>query len=204
MPKSRNRKKERPNRGKRVQKKVEAVQRLNAFVGNHIKKLESENERMKTDPESVVGQLIPQMREAVAQNKRLSVLAAALIESQGGSVKLTKDALEQFETKVLSIKWELPEGVEKVEDASEFVFTYEALTQEEAAEKAAQFKVTPVNGEQPTTVEVVSAPAEDVPPGHYGRPTEEDEKAINELEAADAVEEAKFEISATVTEDSIS
>lgn len=158
MPKSRNRKKERPSRGKRIQKKVEAVQRLNAFVGNHIKKLELENERMKTDPNSVVGQLIPQMREAVSQNKRLSVLAAAIIEASGGSVKLTKEQLEAFETKVLTIKWELPEGVEKVEDASEFIFTYEAMTQEEAAAKQAQFKVTPVDGVQPATVEIVSAP----------------------------------------------
>ena len=151
MPKNKQRSQHR-NHTKRNEKKMEAVQRLNPFVSNYIKKLESENERMKTDPDTTVGQLIMQMRDAVAQNKRLSVLAATLLEAQGGSVTLTKDALEAFETKVLNIKWTLPEGVEKVEDASEFIFTYEAVTQEEAA---AQEAPTPTAKNDPVSSESV-------------------------------------------------
>jgi hypothetical protein len=163
MPKSKQRQKQRPSRNKRVEKKMEAVQRLNPFISNYIKKLESENERMKTDPETTLGQLVPQLRETLSQNKRLSVLVAAIIEAQGGSVKLTKEALEAFESKVLSIKWTLPEGIEKVEEASEFIFTYEALTQEEVAARNAEVKVVSNAEGQPTTVEIIGGPAPDVP-----------------------------------------
>ena len=162
MPKNKKREKKRPNLNTRNAKKMEAVQRLSPFVSNYIKKLESENERMKTDPETTLGQLVPQLREALSQNKRLSVLASALIEAQGGSVKLTKEALEAFESKVLSIKWTLPEGTDKVEDASEFIFTYEALTQREVATRNAEVKVT-TNENEPTAVEIISGPVTDVP-----------------------------------------
>ncbi len=141
MPKNQPPKKRRPSHYKRVQQKIEAAQRLNPFIKKHIEKLESENERMKTDPNTTIGQLIPQMRDAISQNKRLSVLAAALIEHNGGSVTLSKTDLESFESKVLNIKWELPEGVTDPTTADSFIFKYEALTQEDLVNK----EIPPLN-----------------------------------------------------------
>jgi hypothetical protein len=89
-----------------------SASKVHRKIMRYIERLEREIEILKTNPETTVGQLIPQMREAVAQNKRLSVLNAALLEEQGGKVTLEKSKLDVFETKVLSIKWELPEGVE--------------------------------------------------------------------------------------------
>jgi len=129
MPKSRGNNKPRPNHAKRVEKKLRMAESLNPFLKKYLANLEAENEQMKTDPNTTVGKLIPQMREAISQNKRLSVLAAALIEAQGGAVTITKTSLEAFESKVLNIKWTLPEGEDKVDEASEFVFTYEAQEQ---------------------------------------------------------------------------
>jgi hypothetical protein len=151
MPKSKQREKKHLSHNRRLEKKIEAVQRLNPSIASYIKKLESDNERMKTDPETTLGQLVPQMREAIAQNKRLSVLAAALIDINGGSALITKEALEAFETKVLSIKWTLPEGVEKVDDAKEFIFTYEALTQEETQAKVSEVTVASNNDDTVVT-----------------------------------------------------
>ena len=126
MPKSKS------SHNNRIKNKIAVASRLSPFIHKHIKKLEDENERMKTDPDTALGQLIPQMREAITQNKRLSVLAAALIDQAGGAVTLDKTALESFETKVLSIKWELPEGVESADVAEKFIFKYEAMTPEQA------------------------------------------------------------------------
>lgn len=116
---------------KRVQKKMKMIESLNPFVSNHIKKLEAENETLKNNPDTVVGQLIPQLRDTINANKRLSVLAAALIEAQGGKVNVPKEVLTSFESKVLNIKWELPEGVESAENADTFIFTYNAITPEQ-------------------------------------------------------------------------
>jgi hypothetical protein len=124
-----------------MEKKLRLAESLNPFLKKYLGKLEAENEQMKTDPNTTVGQLIPQMRQAIDQNKRLSVLAAALLEAQGGSVTLTKAALESFESKVLNIKWNLPEGVEDAKTAEEFIFTYEAKEQEEVT--APQVVVSP-------------------------------------------------------------
>ena len=100
------------------------------FLGplqKYAQALEKENELLKNDPETVAGQVIPQLRDAIGQNKRLSVLAAALIKKAGGSVLMDKDEMEAFKDFSLSIKWELPEGVTSVADAKEFVFTYDAV-----------------------------------------------------------------------------
>ena len=103
-----------------------------------VEQLQAENETLKNDPNTVVGQVIPQLRDAISQNKKLSVLAAAIIESNGGSVVVSKAALEAFESKVLSIKWTVPEGVESVDKAESLIFSFEALTQEEAAARQQQ------------------------------------------------------------------
>jgi len=96
------------------------------FLGplqKYAQALEKENEILKNDPETALGQVIPQLRDAIGQNKRLSVLAAALIKAAGGKVLINKDEMESFKDFSLSIKWELPEGVTTVEDAKEFVFS---------------------------------------------------------------------------------
>jgi hypothetical protein len=99
------------------------------FLGplqKYAQALEKENEILKNDPETALGQVIPQLRDAIGQNKRLSVLAAALIKAAGGKVLINKDEMESFKDFSLSIKWELPEGVTTVEDAKEFVFSFDA------------------------------------------------------------------------------
>lgn len=121
-----------------------------------VNQLQDENERLKNDPETIVGQLIPQLQQAISQNKKLSVLTAAIIEKSGGNITVSKAALESFESKVLSIKWAMPEGVDSVDKAEELIFSYEALTQEEATERQTQQGTLPspqitVSPEQPTT-----------------------------------------------------
>lgn len=157
MPKSRGNNKPRPSHAKRMERKLRMAESLNPFLKKYLANLEAENEQMKTDPNTTVGQLIPQMREAISQNKRLSVLAAALIEAQGGAVTLTKASLEAFESKVLNIKWTLPEGSDDPKTSESFIFTYEAKTQEEAqipqpvvSPEAATVTVVP-NDEAPVT-----------------------------------------------------
>jgi hypothetical protein len=133
-----------------------SASKVHRKIMRYIERLEREIEILKTNPETTVGQLIPQMREAVAQNKRLSVLNAALLEEQGGKVTLEKSKLDVFETKVLSIKWELPEGVEDPALAESFIFSYEAITPEEAAERRQEVTVTRVEDE-PVSLEVASS-----------------------------------------------
>ena len=129
MPKSKGNNKPRPSHNKRVMKKVKMAQSLNPFIKTYIEKLEKENEIMKTNPDTAIGQLITQTRDAVTANKRLSVLAAALIEAQGCTVTVPKDALTSFESKVLNIKWAVPEGVTDAAEAEAFIFSYEATEQ---------------------------------------------------------------------------
>jgi hypothetical protein len=125
-----------------------------------VEQLQAENEKLKNDPDTVVGQVIPQLRDAISQNKKLSVLTAAIIEASGGSVTLSKASLEAFESKVLSIKWAVPEGVEGIDKAEELIFSYEAMTQEEAlarreAEQAPpQVTFVPADSDESPTEEV--------------------------------------------------
>jgi hypothetical protein len=126
-----------------------SASKVDRKVMRYIMKLEQEIEQLKTNPDTIVGKLIPQMREAVGQNKRLSVLAATLIEEGGGRVTVSKDKLESFESKVLSIKWELPKDETDPEKATEFIFSYDAVTQEQAAQQQGQVTITS-NDETPT------------------------------------------------------
>jgi hypothetical protein len=93
----------------------------------YCEELEKQLEALKTDPNTTLGQVINQARELYTQNSRLSVLTAALLEAQGNKVTVSKAAMDKFENHRVLIKWELPEGVEKAEDAKEFVFMYEAV-----------------------------------------------------------------------------
>jgi len=93
----------------------------------YCEELEAQLESIKTDPNTTLGQVINQARELYTQNSRLSVLTAALLEAQGNKVTVAKAAMDKFENHRVLIKWELPEGVEKAEDAKEFVFKYEAI-----------------------------------------------------------------------------
>ena len=88
-----------------------------------IDDLQQENEKLKTDPDQLIGQIIPQFREIVSQNKKLSVLAAALITKLGGNVPLSRSEMEAYEGHNLNIKWELPEGVTDPAKADQFVFS---------------------------------------------------------------------------------
>jgi hypothetical protein len=106
-----------------------------------VKQLQDENEQLKTNPDTLIGQVIPQLREAIHQNKKLSVLAASLIQASGGSITVSKAVLESFESKVLNIKWAVPDGVESVDAATELIFRYEALTPEEVSARQAQEQV---------------------------------------------------------------
>jgi hypothetical protein len=96
----------------------------------YCQQLEQQLEALKTDPNTTLGQVINQARELYTQNSRLSVLTAALLEAQGNKVTVAKAAMDKFENHRVLIKWELPEGVEKAEDATEFVFMYEAVKNE--------------------------------------------------------------------------
>jgi len=91
----------------------------------YIDQLEKDNEAMRFDPSTVIGQFFTQYRELYSQNSRLSVLCACLLKKSGDKVVLTKEEMESFKDQRINIKWELPEGVEKAEDAASFVFTYE-------------------------------------------------------------------------------
>src|SRR5208282_2690133 len=97
----------------------------------YCEQLEAQLEAMKTDPNTTLGQVINQARELYTQNSRLSVLTAALLESLGNKVTVSKAAMDKFENHRILIKWELPEGVEKAEDATEYIFLYEAVKNEQ-------------------------------------------------------------------------
>ena len=97
----------------------------------YCEQLEKQLEQIKTDPNTALGQVITQARELYTQNSRLSVLCAALIDKAGAKVSVKKTEMDKFENHRILIKWELPEGVEKPEEAEEFVFMYEATKNEQ-------------------------------------------------------------------------
>lgn len=134
----------------------------------YIEQLEKENEALRLDPNTEVGRFFTQFRELYAQNSRLSVLAAALIKKLGDRVELTKEEMEAYKENRINIKWELPEGTEKPEDAASFVFTYE---------------LQPAQAPQP--IDVVPPPADTVPVTEIPEATDPelgdlDEEAIEE------------------------
>jgi len=118
------------------------------FLGSlqkYCQRLEAENAALKGDPNTVIGQFIGQMNDLYSQNNKLSVLCATLLKQQGNAVKVTKDEMEAFKGMRLMIKWDLPEGVEKPEDASEYTFSYEAVPQTQPQAEAAPAGCTDPN-----------------------------------------------------------
>lgn len=113
-------------RGLSRQKNAMKKQFLNQAV-KEIERLEKENHALKNDPETVIGQFIGQFRELYGQNSRLSVLAACLLQRLGGTSTVAVDEMESFKGHRINIKWELPEGVEKHEDAKEYIFSFETI-----------------------------------------------------------------------------
>jgi hypothetical protein len=107
-----------------VKQKNKLKMEFNAQLRKMVDELQKENQALKNDPNSVVGQFVGQFRELYGQNQRLSTLAAVLIKKLNDSVVLTKEELEQFSTKRINIKWEVGDD-ETVETATKFVFTYE-------------------------------------------------------------------------------
>ena len=121
----------------------------------YCEQLEQQLEQIKTDPNTALGQVINQARELYTQNSRLSVLCAALIDKAGAKVSVKKSEMDKFENHRILIKWELPEGVEKPEEAEEFVFMYEATKNEQQQVQvgpAPHTTETPEGGELVTPV----------------------------------------------------
>jgi hypothetical protein len=98
-----------------------------ATAVKEIERLEKDNHALKTDPNTVIGQFIGQFREVYGQNSRLSVLAACLLSKLGGTSAVSVEEMEAFKGHRINIKWDLPEGVEKHEDAKEYIFSFEAV-----------------------------------------------------------------------------
>lgn len=107
-----------------IKQKNKLKMEFNAQLRKMVDELQKENTALKNDPNSVVGQFVGQFRELYGQNQRLSTLAAVLIKKLNDSVTLTKEELEQFNTKRINIKWEVGDD-ETVETATKFTFTYE-------------------------------------------------------------------------------
>lgn len=121
----------------------------------YCEELERQLEQIKTDPNTTLGQVINQARELYTQNSRLSVLSASLIDLLGGKVTVKKADMEKFDNHRVVVKWELPEGVEKAEDATEFVFLYIAEKNEQPqiqVSPAMHTTETPEGGEIATPV----------------------------------------------------
>jgi hypothetical protein len=116
--------KPKPGKGYLHQKNILKRQNL-AQATKYIDYLEGEVEAMQYDPDTVIGKFFNQYRELYGQNSRLSVLAACLLKKLGEKVQLTKEEMESFRGNRIKISWTLPEGVEKVEDAATYIFTYE-------------------------------------------------------------------------------
>jgi len=93
-----------------------------------VERLQTENKALKEDPKSLIGQFIGQFNDVVSQNQRLSTLACAMIELNGGKVQIARDKIEVFRGKRLSIEIQTPEGgTENLETTTEYVFTYKAV-----------------------------------------------------------------------------
>jgi hypothetical protein len=110
----------------------------------YAEQLEKENQALKGDPNTVIGQFVGQFRELYGQNGRLSVLAACLIEKLGKKVVLSKDEMEKFQNNRINIKWEVADG-ETGETAKEFTFTYELAPAEQPSPQPEPVECTDPN-----------------------------------------------------------
>lgn len=104
----------------------------------YCQELEKQLQLVLSDPNSVLGTVLPQLRDQQAQNQRLTGLVAALIKKAGGSIAIEKEAMTIFEGKRIQIQIDVPTATrellnqgkaEKTEEelfqeATEYVFTY--------------------------------------------------------------------------------
>src|SRR5271165_4637423 len=116
-------------RGILKQKKALRHQYNNVLYKDYQRLLE-ENTKMKEDPNGVIAPFLNRFNAIVVQNNRLSALAAAMIDQLGGKVTIEKSIINGFEGHSLTIKIDAPEGVEKFEDANEYIFTYQKVKNE--------------------------------------------------------------------------
>lgn len=147
--------------GRGLNKKRNAMKKqFLATAVKEIERLEKENHALKTDPNTVIGQFIGQFREVYGQNSRLSVLAACLLKKLGGTSAVSVDEMEAFKGHRINIKWELPEGVEKHEDAKEYIFSFESVKdqpQPPVTIEQVQATETPAQEVVPVEAEVLAA-----------------------------------------------
>ena len=146
----------------------------------YVDRLEKENEALKSDPTTVVGKFFTQYRELYSQNSRLSVLCASLLKKSGDKVMLTKEEMESFKDQRINIKWELPEGVTKPEDATEYVFTFEVQPIQQPGEPATVVPTETPGAEPPQ--EVTDPELGDLKEEAEAAPTDE---AVKEIPAED-------------------
>jgi hypothetical protein len=97
-----------------------------AQAQKEVSRLQAENKAIKEDPNSVVGQFIGQYNDVISQNQKLSTLACALLTQGGGKVRVLREEIDVFKGKRLKIHIEVPEGVEKFDDSSEYTFSFSA------------------------------------------------------------------------------
>ncbi len=156
---------------------------------DYARQLETELQAVYNNPDTMVGKFAAAYQQSQASNKRLSVLCATLLKQHPGErITLSKADLESFKGKVINIRWELPDGIEKPEDAKEYVFTYDAITEEEFARQQRQQAMSPgppvpshgataagaPEGTATETTTTVAVPAVPLPigPGEYEPPQE--------------------------------
>lgn len=145
----------------------------------YAKQLEAELQAAYSNPDTMVGKFAAAYQQSQVSNKRLSVLCATLIKQHPGErVILSKADMDSFKGKVINIKWELPEGTEKPEEAKGYVFTYDAITEEEFArmQQAAAAgpgppAPAPPQGDQVPESPPVTATEAAIPPGIPAIPT---------------------------------
>jgi hypothetical protein len=121
----------------------------------YTKQLEAELQEVYNNPDTMAGKFAAAYQQSQSSNKRLSVLCATLLKQHPGNrATLSKADMESFKGKVINIRWELPDGIEKPDDAKEYVFTYDAITEEEFAKQQRKAAMAPG----------APAPAEPQPP----------------------------------------
>jgi len=124
----------------RERKAVRAAQ-FNQIV-RECQRLAAENEKLKSDPEGVVGQFLAKLNTLALQNNKLSALTAALLKAAGGKVVLAKVEIESFANHRVTIK--VSGDAEKEEDVVNYEFSYDSQKVENTA---------PVTESTPITVD---------------------------------------------------
>jgi hypothetical protein len=125
----------------RERQKVRSAQ-FNAIVKDYNRLL-VENEKLKTDPEGVVGQFLEKLNIVSTQNNKLSALVASLLKKAGGKVHVAKKDIDSFSNHRVIIK--VAGDADKEENVVNYEFTYEA--------EEVNAGNVPVSAEAPITVD---------------------------------------------------